>query len=242
MFNDLRKKWTRLGVGFTESFSEQGLIDLEKTILETTHAGREDSRLLFGMRGWLLKHHDLINGSRLIRFVKKEPETAVLGALIDSMIEEAPRSTLLYVRRYCKKLRKPEFLFSKIAESKALSELNREENLSVWRHWNLISREMGEMEGAIYEKKYVLKHNLNLALRALFGPGMRAEVLSYFLKNKEGNAAQIAKALEQSYQPVYSELKAIQAIGLVHEEKEGIACVFQIEKNIIPMLLKPLFI
>lgn len=238
MLENLYKIWTRLGVGFNESFSKEGSIDLEKILVETAHAGREDSRLLFGMRGWLLKHHDLVNGSRLIRFLKEEKETAVLGAIVDSVVEQEPRSVLLSVKRYCKKRKEPEFVFSKIAQSKVESKVNRLENHPVWKRWNLISNEMSVMEGAIHEKNYVLKHNPNLALRALFGAGTRAEIFSFFLKQKEANASEIARALNQSYQPVYSELMAVCKIGLGQVKKVGAESIFHVSSKFLKILLK----
>ncbi len=224
-------------MAFDQSFSVEDLVDLEKILVETSQAGRDDSRLLFGMRGWLLKHHDLVNGSRLIRFVRQEKQTAVLGAVIDSVIEINPRSVLKAVRRYCRKLNKPEFLFRRIGRSPTESELNQEECLSVWKRWNLISREMSTMGEAILEKPYVLRNNPNLALRALFGAGTRAEIFSYFIKNKEGNALEISFALGQSYQPVYSELMALCKIGLGKVTKVGAERIFQVPYPFLKVLL-----
>ncbi len=218
-----------MGIGFHEPHSEPILIDLERTLIETAHAGRDDSRLLFGMRGWLLKHHDLVNGTRLIRLVKSEKETAILGAIIDSVLEEESRSTLRYVKKYCRKAKTPEFVFNRIASSPVQSERNREENLTVWKRWNLISREMESSEGAIMEKPYVLKHNRNLALRALFGPILKADLLAYFLEYKQGNAHQVAQALGQSYEPVYHELQSFKEIGFMEDEKAGLSRVFKIK-------------
>lgn len=197
--------------------------------MATAHAGREDSRLLFGMRAWLLKHHDLVNNSRLIRLIKIEKETAVLGAVIDSILAKIPRSTLRYVRKYCKKAKKPEFVFKRIANSKIQSSLNREENLSIWKKWNLISREMGEMDGVIMDKSYVFAHNRNLALRAFFGPIVKADVFAFLLERKMSNAHQMAQALGLSYEPVYSELAMFKQMGFIEEEKHGLARMFKIK-------------
>ncbi len=203
MFDELYTTWAQLGVGFLEKPTTSIVVDLEKTILATTRAGREDSRLLFGMCAWLLKYHGLVNNSRLIRLIKQEKETAVLGAAIDLVLEKKPRSTLRYVRKYCKKAKTPEFVFKRIAYSKVQSGLNREENLAVWKKWNLISREAGDMEGVIREKSFVYSHNRNLALRAFFGPIVKADVFAFLLDHKTGNARQIALSLGLSYEPVH---------------------------------------
>lgn len=241
MFDALYTIWTQLGVGFLEKSIVATFVDLEKIIMATTHAGREDSRLLFGMRAWLLKHHDLVNNSRLIRLIKIEKETAVLGAIIDSILAKIPRSTLRYVRKYCKKAKKPEFVFKRIANSKIQSSLNREENLSIWKKWNLISREMGEMDGVIMDKSYVFAHNRNLALRAFFGPIVKADVFSFLLEHKMSNAHQMAQALGLSYEPVYSELATFKQMGFIEEEKHGLARMFKIKtiaKNRMNALLR----
>lgn len=241
MFDELYTTWTQLGVGFLERPITPISVDLEKTIMATSHAGREDSRLLFGMRAWLLKHHDLVNKSCLIRLIKQEKETAVLGAIIDSVVVKIPRSTLRYVCKYCKKNKKLEFVFKRIANSKVQSTLNREENLPVWKKWNLISREMGEMDGVIMEKSYVYAHNRSLALRALFGPIAKADVLAFLLEHKQSNAHQMAQSLGLSYEPVYSELATFKEMGFIEEEKHGLARVFKIKtraKNRMNALLE----
>ncbi len=224
-------------MGFVESYRGVLLIDLEKTLLETCRQSREDSRLLFGMRGWLLKHHDLVNGSRLIRLVKMEGDTAILGAVIDSVIEQAPYSTLRYVRKYCQKARKSEFVFRRIKDSPVQAEINRNGNLPVWRKWNLISREMDDLKGAIRNKSYVFHNNLNLSLRALFGSILRADLLNYFIEHSEGNAHEIANALEQSYQPVYSEIQSFREMGWMEEKRVGMARVFHIKTPVRRKLL-----
>lgn len=229
MFDEIYTTWTQLGVGFLEKLASPVSIDLEKTIMATSYAGRRDSRLLFGMRAWLLKHHDLVNNSRLIRFIKTEKETAVLGAIIDSVLVKIPRSTLRYVRKYCKKALVPEFVFKRIANSQVQSTLNREENLPVWKKWNLISREMGDMNGVIMEKSYVYAHNRNLALRALFGPIVKADVFTFLLEHKASNAHQMAQLLGLSYEPVYSELATFKEMGFIEEDKQGLARVFRIK-------------
>lgn len=229
MFDELYKIWTQLGVGFLEKPALPIVVDLEKTIMATAQAGRMDSRLLFGMRAWLLQHHDLVNNSRLIRLIKSAKETAVIGAVIDSVISEIPRSTLRYVRKYCKKAKRPEFVFERIASSPVQSKLNRDENLSLWKKWNLISREMSEMDGAIMKKSYVYAHNHNLALRAFFGPIIKADVFSFLLEHKTGNAHQMAKTLDLSYEPVYSELATFKEMGFLEEEKQGLSRCFKMK-------------
>lgn len=240
MSNSIYQTWSRLGVGFNEPFKRKEVVNLEKTLMDTCELGRQDSRLLFGMLGWLLKHHELVNGSILIRLVKKASKTAALGAVIDLVLEKQPRSLFKNVRKYCKPLTKPEFLFYRIEKSSHLAKLNKEENLKLWKRWGLISREVDEMSGAIADKTYVLKNNNNLALRALFGSGVRAEILSYFMEHEKGNAYVIAKQIGLSYEPVYSELQFFQKIGLMAAVKIGKALVFELKPNFIQKTLKPL--
>lgn len=240
MSDNLRKSWARLGVAFNEDFPRKGSVDLERLIMDTCVEGRRDSRLLFGMHGWLLKHHDLVNASRIIRMVKEAKATAVLGAICDSVLEYAPRSSLRYVRRYCQHVRRPEFVFEEIAGSKAMQTLNEKENLRVWKAWGLISREMEAMAGAIAEKGFVLGHNRNLAIRALFGTGVRAEILNYLVEHGEANARQISVGVGQSYEPVYSDLKSCEAIGLLKPEVQGRATVYHLKPDFLKRTLKPL--
>ena len=165
---------------------------------------------------------------------------AVLGAIIDSVLEHAPRASLRYVGKYCNRAHKPEFVFEAIKESKTMQRLNEDENLPVWKAWKLISREMETMEGAIAEKGFVLRHNRNLALRALFGSGMRAEILNYLLEHKEGNAHRISQGVGQSYEPVYSELKLCENVGLLEPVHLGRATVYHLRPDFLKRTLKAL--
>jgi hypothetical protein len=237
---NLRQYWARLGVAFDERFPRRGVIDLERLMMDTCVEGRRDPRLLFGMRGWLLKHHDLVNVNRLIRMVRECKETAILGAIIDSVLECAPRSSLRYVRKYCRKALEHRFVFEAVEASRVMRRVNEEENLPVWKAWGLISREMESMEGAIAEKGFVLRHNRNLALRALFGSGMRAEILSYLLENKAGNAHQISRGVGQSYEPVYSELKLCENVGLLKPVPSGRATLYHLRSEFLERTLKSL--
>lgn len=227
-------------MAFDEKVSRKGSVDLERLVMETCVEGRRDSRLLFGMRGWLLKHQDLVNVNRLIRMVKEAKETAILGAIIDSVLEHTPRSSLRYVRKYCKRSREPRFVFEGIAESKTMRRLNEEENLPVWRAWGLISREMDSMEGGIAEKGFVLRNNHNLALRALFGSSIRAEILNYLVEHGEGNARQISLSVNQSYEPVYSELKLCEDVGLLEPAVHGRATVYHLKPEFFQKALRSL--
>jgi len=238
--HNLRTSWTRFGVAFDERIPRKGSVDLERLMMDTCVEGRKDPRALFGMIGWLLKHHDLVNVNRLIRMVKETKNTAVLGAVIDAVLEHAPRSSLRYVRKYCKRARKPEYVFEEIERSKVMRKLNEEENLPVWKTWNLISREMDTMEGGVAEKAFVLSRNGNLALRALFGTGIRAEILQYLVEHGEGNAHQIAQGVGQSYEPVYSELKTCEDVGLLEPISRGRATVYHVRPEFFQKTLKPL--
>jgi hypothetical protein len=206
-------------VAFDERISGKGQVDLERLIMDTCVEGRRDSRLLFGMRGWMLRHYDLVNVNRLIRMAKEAEETAVLGAICDSVLEHAPRSSLRYVRKYCQRMKRPEFLFEEIAASKTMRRLNEEENLPVWKAWGLISREMEDMEGAIAGKAFVL---------------------GYLLEHAEGNARQISLGIGQSYEPVYSELKLCEEVGLLEPLKAGRATVYHLRPEFLKKALKPL--
>ena len=240
MSHDLRTSWARLGVAFDERISRKGSVDLECLMMDTCIEGRKDSRALFGMIGWLIKHHDLVNANRLIRMVKEARNTAILGAVIDTVLEHTPRSSLRYVRKYCKRIPRPEYVFEEIARSKVLQRLNQEENLPVWKAWNLISREMDTTEGGIAGKMFVLSRNYNLALRALFGTGIRAEILNYLVERGEGNAHQISQGVGQSYQPVYSELKLCEDVGLLMPVTCGRATVYHLRPEFFQKTLKPL--
>ena len=168
-----------------------------------------------------------------------EEISTAFSRIIESVVTEYPRSNLKYVIKYCHPFTKSDFIFDSVRSSKTISQLNQSENLPLWKKWNLISREMSDMQGAICEKKFVLKHNPQLALRALFGAGLKAEVLSFFLNHRKGNARQIALAIGLSYEPVYSELIQFVKIGLAEEIKKGQSRIFSLRPIFFERTLLP---
>lgn len=237
---DLYATWTRLGVFFANTPTREKNIDLELTLIKTSSECRKDSRLAFGMYGWLLKHHELVNTARLIRFIKDESSSAVMGAILESVVEHHPRSNLKYVLKYCRAQPAEEFVFERIAASKLLSAKNRDENLTIWKKWNLISNEMDDLKGAVQNKAYVLKHNPTLAIRALFGANLRSEILNYFVFNKSGNAHQIAASMNLSYEPVYKELDFFNRIGLLKDLRQGRNHLYHLRTSFLKQALLPL--
>src|SRR5262245_5893707 len=96
--------WTKLGVVLPGASSDQDTVDLERTLIETAKKGRKESRLLLGMQAWIIKHHNLISGARLIGLIKREKETSILRGVLNSVIGAQPRSYLKNTRRYCRSI------------------------------------------------------------------------------------------------------------------------------------------
>jgi predicted transcriptional regulator len=65
----------------------------------------------------------------------------------------------------------------------------------------------------------VLKNNINLALRALFGPNIRAEIIYCLLKNTNLAIKNIAKKIGYAYSPVYNEIEQLIKSGFVMQVK-----------------------
>lgn len=229
MHDELYNQWAQLGVGFVATNPVMIGLDPEKLIVETASAGRDDPRLLFGMYHWLLKHHDLINSYRLIRFIKKTKKTAVMGALLDEAHRVLSTNHFMNWAKYCKKQSRKEFVFPLVEKSKILMELNCRENLPQWKRWGLICRDWDDMSDVIMEKEYVLDKNPGMRFRAIFGPGLRAEVFTFFTQHIVGNIHGISQTLMMDYKSVYNELIFFKSVGVVREIRTGKARVFQMD-------------
>lgn len=253
MSDFLYQEWKKLGVEFVSVPVCRTPVDIEKLLTLTAKEGRCDARLIFGMRSWLLENYDLVNAQRLIRFIKEEnknrQQTAVLGAVLESVVKKYPRSSLKAAIKYCQKNKNKEFVFKRVASSQVLSKINEEENHPIWKKWNLVSREMSLMTGVLRKRKIILNNNKNLLLRAFFGIRTSTELLVYFLSGGSGNALEIVKDIGLSYEPVYSELQRFMDLKFIADERKGRgrARVYHLQQhaktafqNFLSMMMNPI--
>jgi len=146
--------------------------------------------------------------------------SGILAAVIEYAISKGADPKLAIVLKKCKKAN-GEFLYPHLCKYKVVQEYQIENAEPHLKKWGYFASEIGTKEDAMHTRDYVLEENQNLALRAVFGPGARADILFKLLGNEEISIRQLAAAAGYSYEPVYSEIKRLILNKIVLSRAEG---------------------
>jgi hypothetical protein len=213
----LYRKWIRLGwMAAGEIFDRE--IDIEELIVETSIKARQDGRLYKWLLTWVRDYNDLINVKKLLRILDKA-DTAILGAVFDIAIEHGANPNLRTITKKCHRKVHPEVLFTGMEDVFTFIEQETKNSLPVYKKWGIYCTLLEFYEDARRTREWVLQHNTNLALRALFGPNIRAEIIYCLFKNTNLAIKNIAKKIGYAYSPVYNEIEQLIKSGFVMQVK-----------------------
>jgi hypothetical protein len=202
---ELKSQWSRIGFRFLDKPSKAP-VDLERLIVETTRAGRQDPVLLSAMLTWIIHFSDLINTARLLRLLK-DADLSVLGLILDLSLEHHAHKKLKQLILKFTAKTKPEILFSVMDSMVTTRNSEIENSIPAGRKWGLFVSDISIKADALHNRDWILKRNPNLYFRALFGANIKAEVFSQLFKLKETYIQELSRAIGVSYQPVYAEVK-----------------------------------
>jgi hypothetical protein len=218
--DQLYDKWMSLGMGMNGKHYVTDL-DLELTIAETTQIGRYESRLLWAMLTWIVTYGDLINVSRMMHFLPTS-DSSILGGILEIAVKNGGDRKLLHIVKRCKSKEVPELLFPRMKKHGFAYAQELTEARDEWKKWGYYSSEISFMYDAILgDRMFIFKHQKNLAVRAVFGPNLRAEILYYLFKNSETYIKAISRATGFAYFPVYNETKELIRNGLLRSTTYG---------------------
>jgi hypothetical protein len=197
-------------------------VDVERVIGDSISAGRDEPDLFWALVTWLTAFGDLVNIHRLWRMVPHD-QTHVAGAAMELAVDKGADKRLSLVAERCKPLAAPELLFTVMRSTRATEEYEREHGLPLFSRWGLLCSSVTVKDDALTLRSTVLKENPNLALRAIFGPGARADVLFALMGASRTYIQQIANTTGFSYQPVHAEVRQLERNGLVSCARLGTA-------------------
>jgi len=213
------KKWIRLGwAGTGDPF--KGFVDPEKLIIETTHFGRYEGRLLKAMITWIRDFHDLINVQRLLHFTK-DADLPVLGAVFDIGVKNGANHRLQTVLKHCEQYSEPQVLFKNDDEFGVYAENQKEFGRKEYLKWGLYGTMIEFYDDAMLDRKVVLRKNPLLALRALIGPNIRSEILFELEHVTRIHIRALARKIGYAYSAVYNEVMNMAANGFLTVEVYG---------------------
>lgn len=163
--NETYRKWVRMGINFPafKPSAEEPLV--EELIAQTSIIGRHEPRLIECMAGWIKKHGNRIDTSRMKKFLAVG-DSAVLGLVFDLLSSKEKTSNLRGLLKYCMPAAKAQMLFYAAETSATMKAQAIETETELNRRWNLYYVSLRIKTDAVLDRKDVLARNPKLASRA----------------------------------------------------------------------------
>lgn len=190
----IERGWRRLGVGLRiEPAAREP--DLERLLVQTFAAARENSRLADLVVTWLRRHGELVSVRRLTRLLREEgtrEQRAVMGVLIETAVLRGSAKRLRGVLTACAELSPSRALFA-VHERGAIGELRAERASEVSRKWGVWAPELEDRPELVRDRAWVLHHNARLRERSVRGGDLKCDVLETLALDLGGEAKSAAE-------------------------------------------------
>jgi hypothetical protein len=212
----LAAEWARAGGGFMTDPAAYA-IDLEELVGRTVVAAPRDYRALAVATTWIAEHSQLVNVRRLGKVASELEETpaAILGAIIEIAREtNSAADRLSPVQRHCRPLQEPRALFDRAQANPLLLRFAKEGALPAFKRWGLWQDELTLKFDALRPVSWILEHCPELRLRAIYGPGLEAEVMQVLDRGRATIAA-IAREVDASYSATHAAVARLEGRGSV---------------------------
>jgi hypothetical protein len=230
----LSAQWARLGFRINASPSDD-TIDIEKLIVKTSIEGGNDPTIFWGMLAWVVNYGDLINVSRLSRHLD-EGDSAVIAAVLDVALSKGADKKLANVLGKCRKAKPEKILFHIMETNKITAQVEKENGLDIFKKWGLYCSTISDKSDALHTRQYVLDHNFNLFLRALFGANIRAEILFHLSHVPKSYIKELSRLIGMSYQPVHAEVERMALNKILEIETIGKLRLVSLNPKVSEML------
>jgi hypothetical protein len=200
-------------------------IDLEQLVGRTAVAAPRDYRALAVATTWLAQHSQLVNVRRLGKVAGdlEELPAAILGAMLDMALDaNSAADRLMAAQRHCRPLQQPRALFDRTEANPILRRFAKEGALPAFKAWGLWQDELTLKFDALRPVSWILEHCPELRLRALYGPGLEAEVMQV-LERGPATIAAIARDVDASYSATHAAVARLEGRGsIVSQEGHGV--------------------
>ena len=213
MLNFVWRQWCRMGVAGSAGQKDSRVIDPESVLVFTTEVARHDARMFDEVMGWLLKNGRWINTQRLstLSHQDKVGDKAVLGAIASWMAEQDKSMKWRgLAQRTLSDARIPEEPLFHSATGKAIGKSQREE--AHFRRYGL-TRETVRTRDMTQSVNMKDPANIMFKCRAVFGIGIRADVMAYMVTTEGAHPRDLARTLGYNHMRVQEVL-----VGLAEAE------------------------
>ncbi|MBI5367168.1 MAG: hypothetical protein HZA54_09035 [Planctomycetes bacterium] len=218
----LWRQWAQLGVSSTEPWADQWLLDPEALLAFTLEAARNDARLFDEVLDWLLVNGDALDVQRLRNLVRQDENypTRLLGAVAGLLADNEVSAKW---RRLADSAREPGADSAADAPPPVAPEplftvdrtFSAERSAAADPHFATVGLLRPPFTPRQRSSPVPTAANacLRFRLRALFGIGIRAELIAFLGAHRAATVAETAEATAYSLPGVQQALRELAASG-----------------------------
>lgn len=225
------RQWSQLGAaGTSRNLPEEWVIDPEALLAFSSDIARHDARIFDEILDWMQKNGRWINTQRLSKIVSRDNigDPAVIGAIAEWMkkSDKDIKWSGIAARKHPLAKSPPEPLFhSQI--NKEISESERDQHFI---KFGLIRPKI-ELRDLSQPVNMRQAANAVFTFRALFGIGIRADVILYMMSLESGYARLIADDLGFNHMRVQEVLNDLTEAGILTVHESGRSKDFLIDRR-----------
>ena len=230
--DSLASQWSRLGAGLTVA-AAPAPVDIEQLIVATLYEAPSDPRLFWVMVAWLSVHGVFVDRRQLVRRLDALAGASEIdsGAGLASAIGGAafgivaewggPTAKIASsIQQHCQPLQTTRALFDRVAKSRVLSALARDESLPVFSRWGLWYHEVTDARDAIRSVAGMLASAPELHIRSVLGTDLSSAIVARLSHARE-SIAELVLSTGATRIAVNDAVTMLVARGLVTKPRDG---------------------
>jgi hypothetical protein len=239
VLNFVWRQWCQMGVAGSADRRDPWVIDPEPLLAFTTEVARHDARMFDEVLDWLVTNGHWINTQRFSTIVRQDNigNAAVIGAIAAWMTEQDKSMKWRgLARRMIPVAQKPDV---------ALYHAHPAGALAVFAQPDAHFQRYGLLRGPIRTRGMTravnMKEPANLMFksRAIFGIGIRADVMAYLVASEGSHARRISEILGYNHMRVTEVLAGMAEAGIVAVYSAGRARRYKLDRETWSSVLVP---
>ncbi len=225
------RQWSQLGTaGSSWDYPENWVIDPEALLAFSSDMARHDARVFDEIMDWMKRNGHWINTQRLSKIIARDHigDPAVVGAIAEWMKKNDKdiKWSGIAARKYASAKQPPEPLF----HSQKQHDIDEPDRDQRFIKYGLI-RPKVDLRGLSRTVNMRQTPNAVFTFRALFGIGIRADVILYMMSLESGHARLIAEELSYNHMRVQEVLNDLSEAGILTVFESGRSKDFRIDRS-----------
>jgi hypothetical protein len=228
-----------MGVAGSADRKDRWVIDPEPLLAFTTEVARHDARMFDEVLDWLIMNGHWINTQRFSTIARQDNigHAAVIGAMASWMTEQDKSMKWRgLARRMIPVVQKPEVALYQAKSAGPLAVIGQPDD-----HFQRYGLLRGPIRTRGMTRPVNMKEPANIMFksRAIFGIGIRADVMAYLVASEGGHARRIAEILGYNHMRVTEVLASMAEAGIVAVYSTGRSKHYKIDRDTWSALLVP---